>query len=164
MENSMSIIETGPHRQYTFETTGQIVYDPKRGSMKNNTDWWCIIQMCPGLMEYYRAQMLKRYHLQLHQPAHGSHMSIIRGEVNSRVKSNWKHLDRKKVCVKYTHEIFWNEDHAWVNAYCDEFYEIRQRMGLPVSFGAHITIGKFADHHRGALGINTGNTKHSPAA
>lgn len=144
------------HRCYAFETTGQILYDPNREGMKANTDWWCIIKLCPGLIDYYRQQMMKRYHVQLYQPAWGSHLSIIRGERSPNVRQHWKHLDRKKVKVSYTHEIYWNEDHAWINAHCDEFYEIRELMGLPVSFGAHITIGKFADWERGALGVNIG--------
>lgn len=147
--------ETGPHRRYVFETTGTILYDPPRDGMKRNTEWWCIIKLCPGLVDYYRSQFIKRYHIDLHRPAWGSHLSIVRGERSGLVRKHWKALHEKKVVVRYTHEVFWNEEHAWVNAHCDEFYEIRDCMELPSSFGAHITIGKFADHHRGLLGRNT---------
>lgn len=148
-----------PHRQYKFETTGTIVYDPLRPGMKRKTHKWAIIKTCPGITEYYRSQLQSRFHMTVHQPAWGSHVSIVRGEDTKLARKYWKHLDGKKVKLVYTHDIFWNEEHAWVNVHCDEFFEIREMMKLPTDWGAHLTIGRFADHEVGNLpqhgGVNT---------
>lgn len=140
-----------PHRQYTFETTGTIIYDPIRQGMKRKTHKWAIIKTDAGLVDYYRWQLAHRFKRIVHSPAWGSHVSIVRGEDTKLSRKYWGHLAGKRVKLKYTHGVYWNREHAWINIQCDEFFEIRTLMGLPTDWGAHLTIGRFPDYELGLL-------------
>lgn len=147
-------LQTQSHRQYVHTTTGKVIYDPMRDGMKRNTQRWVIVQLTRGddLIDYYRDMMRKRFHVSLHRPSWGAHVSVVRGDVIlPQYAPLWKKHDGEKVEIQYTHDLFWNEEHVWLNAHIELAPSIRRELGLPVKYGLHITVGKFADHHIGYL-------------
>lgn len=144
-----------------LKTSGTIIYDPARGTMKSKTDWWVIIQLDRGITDYYRwwldrywwecdHQSVKRRYC---EPSWGSHVSIGRGEVPKH-QEKWKRLHGKRVNVEYsplirqTSESADGKDYFWfLDAHCPEFVEIRRELGLQwqrdgIPFRGHITIAR----------------------
>jgi hypothetical protein len=60
--------------------------------------------------------------------------------------SDWGFLDGKNVEIWYDSNLYWNEQHVWLNTYSKEFFQLREYYDIPdwntKSFG-HLTIGKF---------------------
>lgn len=93
-----------------FTGRGIMIYDPRRGAMKNRTEWWAVVELDRSITDYYRWwankyinplryteedrykptpdgknrtytwHELKDKREDLLEPAWGAHMSIIRGE------------------------------------------------------------------------------------
>lgn len=136
---------------YWFEGTGKVVYDPHRGSMRNNTDWWCVIECDREITRYYRWWLQKEKHVILHQPAWDAHISVVRGE--KRVAKNvsaWKKHHGRRVKFRYEHgdiQVSKDKDAPgyfhWVRVDCPVVDEIREELGLIASWKFHhLTIGR----------------------
>lgn len=136
------------HRCYEFSSWGKIVYDPARGGAQE--PWSAVIEVEQDLIDYYRYLFLCHYRVSLIKPSWKAHISLIRGieEYTPLVEQFWKEMDGQMVEFHYTHEVFWNTQHVWVNTYCEEFFRLREKMGLDYTHvdnqaWGHITIGKF---------------------
>lgn len=136
------------HRCYEFSSWGKIVYDPARGGAQE--PWRAVIEVDQDLIDYYRYLFLCHYRVSLIKPSWKAHISLIRGveEYTPLVEKFWKKMDGQIVEFHYTHEMFWNNQHVWINSYCEEFFQLREKMGLDYTHvdnqaWGHITIGKF---------------------
>lgn len=130
-------------------STGIIKYDPPRPGMKRKTEWWAIVQIDREITRYYRWWAMKRYWIDLKQPAWDAHISIIRGEKPKPDKMHlWKKYDGKKIEFQYSHFVqqaadkpeFW-----YVEVNCPLLREIRKEFGIPSNWHQHITVGKLQD-------------------
>lgn len=155
--------------EYQFESYGKIIYDPPRGSMKKRTKWWCVVELEQlDMVDYYRwlidrhwwmadsSTIKRRYH----RPVHWPHISVIRGEVPRRNKSDWgKFMSGQRVKFRYTNQVrqtsnayyaeepdkFWFVDVQW-----DDYNLIRDHFGLNIQrdgrpFRGHVTVAKTYD-------------------
>ena len=131
------------HRQYAFKSVGRIKYDPYRPGLKTKNNWWCVIETCNGLSDYYRWLLERRYMITTLPPSWGSHISIVRGEQpKPELLHLWKKYDGMEVEFEYTHDIFGNGDFWWVNVYTPITSMIRQELQLKSDWGHHLTIAK----------------------
>ena len=93
-------------------SVGKIKYDPYRGSMKNKTEWWAVLEVDREITRYYRnwinkevfnpmeinhdnqpKEMKEKYPVTiLHPPSWDAHVSIIRGE---KPRNDLMHLWKK---------------------------------------------------------------------
>lgn len=136
------------HRCYEFESTGTIVYDPYRKGKEE--PWSAVVEVNSELTDYYRRLFLQEFNIQLLAANWKPHISLFRGmmEYRPEMKKFWKERNGEKVKFVYTHELFWNDSHVWINTYFPEFFELREKMGLAKTHldnetWGHITIGKF---------------------
>lgn len=131
------------HRCLVFHTPGKIIYDPKRNGMKTNNENWCVIEMDNALGDYYRHQFYKRFGIQLIKPSWDIHLSVLKGKTIIE-DIPWGYKNGTETNVIYGHELFWNDTHVWLNCYCEDYWNIRNRYETvkPIDQG-HITIGKF---------------------
>lgn len=134
------------------ESTGRIVYDPRRGGMKKRTKWWCVLNVDKEITRYYRWWVKRRYHIQLHKPSWDAHVSIFRGEQpEDHLMHLWKKYDGMKIPFKYKHDVRqsgdttgWDRpDHYWfVEVDCPFIMDMREEMNRPTKWKLHLTIGR----------------------
>lgn len=135
---------------------GTVVYDPYRGGMKNNTNWWMVVEVPGEITDFYRSLVEKQYGMKLQQPAWGPHISIIRGEKPTEDKMNlWKKIHGKKVHFEYRPYLRYNGDTQnnkhdtgtfwFIDVRCQEMVDIRAELGLPHDWLFHITVGRRND-------------------
>lgn len=136
---------------HSHRGSGKVVYDPKRGDMKNNTTNWCVIELDREITRYYRWWLQRERHIILQQPAWDAHISIIRGEkLTPEQMKLWKKHQGRKVEFVYEHgdiQISKDKDAPghfyWIRVDCPVVDEIRQELGLVASWKYHhITIGR----------------------
>jgi len=73
---------------------------------------------------------------------YGCHISVIKGE-RPLYPEFWKYKNHKIIEFKYEPSPYGNNNkHVWVDVYCDELNEIRQKLGLQPRRKFHITIGR----------------------
>lgn len=134
-----------------IESTGRVVYDPYRGDMKANTNWWCVIDIDKEITRYYRWWLQKEKHIILNLPAWDAHISVIRGEKSVAAKKNlWKKHHGRIVPFRFEHgdiQISKDKDAPgyfhWIRIECDAVDEIREELGLIASWKYHhATIGR----------------------
>lgn len=130
------------------KSSGVLLYDPDRGTMKSNTQWWAVLKVCDDIAAYYRWWLQSERHVHLHQPAWGGHISVVRGE-RPRNQSEWKKYHGKRIEFEYLHgHIGTTPDKDapgnfhWIYARCAELDEIRKELGLAVGWSYHITVGR----------------------
>lgn len=104
---------------------------------------WLLLQVDDEIARYYAAQIQKRFDIPLHwRSKWGAHVSVIRGETLPNPE-RWGWDDGRKVKIDYTHQIYSNADHWWLNVRCDELADIRSSYGLPTNKRFfHLTIGR----------------------
>ena len=136
------------HRCYEYQSVGKIIYDPKRTGKPQ--PWSAIIEVEQDLADYYRLQFLLEYKVSLVKPSWKAHISLIRGqdEYTHLVEKFWGEDNEKLIEFNYGSEFFWNEHFVWINTYSEDFFRIREKMGLAYTHDdneswGHITIGKF---------------------
>lgn len=130
------------HRQYKFQSTGVITYDPPRPGLKNR-DWWCVVEADEDLANYYRWQLERRYSIKTLPPSWGSHISIIRGETPAQDKQHlWTKYDGMKIEFEYTHDVYGNGNFWWINIYNPMLPRIRDEFGFPSNWGQHLTVAR----------------------
>lgn len=136
------------HRCFQFKTDGKIIYDPDRKTMKKNTDHWAIITIEPDIAAYYRKLFYQQYGIELNKPNWDIHCSVLKGYSTTDKTKPWGLLDQEIVDIHYTHELFWNSSHVWVNCYSKEFFELRDFYNVVGPDQGHITIGKFKHYQK----------------
>ena len=144
--------------------TGTLRYDPYRGDMKSNTDWWLIVDTDPEIVRYYAQQVMANpaafgeTKIVLLKPSWGSHISVVRGEEpRGNFKKLWKKYGSEKIKFEYSHVVrrsgdttpSFHLDHFWfVDVWCDRLNEIRSELGLKAHyddgrpFHHHLTVGR----------------------
>lgn len=136
------------HRCYEHSTRGVIVYDPPRA---NPMEWTAVIEVEEEIARLARWRFERRHGVELLAPDHPAHMTLFRGpsERVEGLERVWGALDGERVEVLYTQEMFWKDGFVWLNAYCKEYFLIRETLlGMDHSdneLWGHITIGRFAE-------------------
>jgi len=158
-----------------FTSWGTVVYDPDRGDMKAKTKWWVVVELDRGITDYYRWwanrfinplrydaldrqkaswALHKDKRQDLHLPAWGPHMSIIRGEKpRPHLMHLWKKYDGQRVEFKYSNVVRFSGDtpgsssdklgvYWFVDAVCDVGKAMRDEFELPSHWKFHITVGR----------------------
>jgi hypothetical protein len=125
------------NEEYPHTATMKIIYTP---------DGWCRGITDYQIQAYYSHQIEKRFGIRLHtRSLHGAHISIIRGRKEKLLKNHQDQpLKNRIVTFQYSHEVFTNGDHWWLNVRCDSIREIREHFGLeyrPRRY--HLTIGRY---------------------
>ena len=140
------------HRCFEFMTLGKIEYDPARKGMKANTEHWAVINIDEGIGEYYRWQFFQQFKIQLEKPSWPIHSSVLKGYRDTDQDKPWGYRDLELVEMHYTHELFWNEQHVWLNSHCDAYHDLRQYYNVSSAMDkGHITIGRFRQKDIGIL-------------
>jgi len=151
--------------EYPLRTVGRIKYDPDRGKMKKRREWWCVIELTPGLCGYLRWQYHNHWweyepvrRTDLFAPAFHDHCTLIRGEI-PEIPKEWRYRDGEIVEIFYNNTIHIGNQSTHrgdvlfyhVNCHVPVAKDIRSRLGLPSGrfwngvwkdFHYHITIGK----------------------
>lgn len=140
---------------YPLKSTGIIRYDPDRGDMKRRTDWWCVVETCPGIPLYYTWLLTRSVPgLRVARGAWGSHISVIRGERPPRDKMHlWKKYDGQR--VEFTYDILpvrrpiklgqARGDVFFIHVHCQKLIDIRNEFGFPSDWRLHLTICRTYD-------------------
>ncbi len=146
----------------TFRTTGKVIYDPPRGTMKRRTSWWAIVRVDREITRYYRYWVDQAFWGRkvldkpwLHKPAWDAHVSIVRGEQpRGDLKQSWGKYEGEILEIEYEHwpqctdelsrTFRWSKDgDFWfVTVYCDRIMEIREELGLKTFHRSHLTFGR----------------------
>lgn len=149
--------------QRTFaDSFGLVVYDPDRQKMRANTQWWCVLQISPGISASLRWFLDRHWwdapthprgvtkDVLMNAPWEG-HISIIRGEMPRQNRQDWGKFNAN-ARVPFYYDLnprrtrkgdFW-----FVDADFAQYVEIRKHFGLPwrhpngTPFLPHITISK----------------------
>lgn len=138
---------------------GEIIYDPDRGKLKEdkakNT---IIIEIENGedLAAYYRTLFEKEYFISLLKPNYKIHMTVTK--VHETNGMPWGYLDCKEITINRTQELFWNKEYLWLNAFSEEWKDIRRYYGFPEYLNGHITIGKFREYNKSEIIPNLNST------
>jgi len=106
-------------------------------------DDWLILKVDDDIARYYASTIKTRFGINLHWRARaGTHVSVIRGEKLPKPEL-WGKDQGKKIKINYTHQIYTNGEHWWLNVECDELALIRSSYGLPTNKKwFHLTIGR----------------------
>ena len=134
------------------QSTGKIIYDPKRGQMKRKVDWWCVVNADREITRYYRWWVQNRYHIKLHEPAWNAHVSVLRGEKpRQHLMHLWKKYHGETIKFNYSHVIRRSGDTTgndrpdcfwFVEVESPELTNIRKELELPYNWKLHLTIGR----------------------
>jgi hypothetical protein len=119
---------------YPHETIGKFKY----------LDNWLHVLVDDEICRYYASMIEKRFGIKLHwKSMWGGHVSVVRGEDLLVNQDKWGHDENKEVLIKYSHDIYTNGYHWWLNVQCDEISEIRKFYGLPgEERHLHLTVGR----------------------
>ena len=138
--------------QQRLKSSGKVVYDPNRSTMKKRTKWWCVLNVDREITRYYRWWVKRKYHIDLCQPSWDAHVSIIRGEKpEPELMHLWKKYDGQVLNFEYSPVVyqgsgetrFQDARYFWfVDVVCPEIIDIRKELNRPVDFGLHLTIGR----------------------
>lgn len=119
---------------YCHTTVGSLHY----------ADDWLLLQVDDEIARYYATMLKRRFDIDLHwRSKWGAHVSVIRGEQISANVDLWGHDEGLTIPINYTHDIYTNTDHWWLNVLCDRLADIRSFYGLPTNKRFfHLTIGR----------------------
>lgn len=126
---------------------GTLQYDPPR-TIKNNRPYWLVLNLPHEIIQYYQWFVRKELFIDIKDPPHSAHVSIVRGEVPPNIDM-WKKYDGKKLQFQYYPHIIMKKDKKkpgyffFINFDCDEIMNIREELGLYSKyFEWHFTIGR----------------------
>lgn len=134
------------HRCYQYESSGILVYDPKRnGSFE---PWMALLDLEQDFADYYRLQFINQFKISLMKPNWKAHITVFKGEAEYRPEFEqvWNERNGETFNFVYGTEFFWNKNFVWLNCYFPEYFELREKAGLTHEDNGnwgHITIGKF---------------------
>lgn len=131
-----------------IEMEGILEYDPDRGDMKSQKEYWLVLQLPLSLVRYYQYFLKTDLHLDIKDPAWGAHVSIVRGETPPNAE-NWKKYDGQKLKIKFNPYIKQVKDKKSPGSFyvimfeSEEITAIREELGLKSKyFEYHITVGR----------------------
>lgn len=101
-----------------------------------------MLQCEPDLSLYYCWFVQKRLGIKLQRPIHGSHISIVRGEVIPNL-NRWNAYQGQVIYFHYSNEIETNGKYWWLYVYSPCLVSIRHELGLDSQpeYDFHLTIG-----------------------
>jgi hypothetical protein len=127
---------------YVHTAKAKLWYDPSRKGQVSDP-WWMIATTDDEIAAYYRWIVQRRFDLALDKPSWGAHVTVVRGEqpvVNDQL---WASDNGLEIDFSYTHEVYTNGVHWWLNVDCDAFEQIRVRYGFPSGKRHfHLSIGR----------------------
>jgi len=129
-------------RIYDHSSTGKIHFHP---------DDWVLVMCDKEIVDYYH-WLSKRYGKCFHKGSRfGAHITIAKGrfKIPEKIKNLYQdHI----VNFDYTHKIYYNQNHLWLNVQSDELTEIHKRiMETDVKkldkthYSFHMTLGRLQD-------------------
>jgi len=131
---------------YVHPATGILAYDPTRQKGKAPDPWWLIAYTDDGIAAYYRHIVEKRFGFVLDRPSWGAHVSIIRGEEPKKNLDRWRYNEGLITPFAYSHDIYTNGAHWWVNVDCLDYANLRDFYGFdPGKRHFHLSIGRVRD-------------------
>lgn len=127
---------------FAHSAVSTLVFDPVE-KHRVSEPWWLIAVTDNEIAKYYASQVNKQFGIKLDPPSWGAHVSVLRGQEPSTPTKDWAAQNGEKVVFKYTHDIYTNGEHWWLNVYSDRFAEIRSTYGFPEGKRHyHLTIGR----------------------
>lgn len=125
-----------PHR-----TQCRLYYDPTDGKRVSEPGW--LIGVADDeIARYYRWHIQRRFGFALEPPSWGAHVTILRGEP-PKTSDPWGYRAGENIEVTYSHDIYTNGLHWWLNIDCREFAQTRVHYGYPPDKRHyHLTIGR----------------------
>lgn len=107
-------------------------------------DDWLLLEVDDEIARYYAWIMKQRFDINLHWKSKwGAHVSVIRGEQLHMNLDKWGEDEGREIQINYTHDIYTNGEHWWLNVLCDELADVRSHYGLPTNKRFfHLTIGR----------------------
>lgn len=128
-----------------LSTTAQILYDPSRPGIRKVRPGSLVVgNIDPGIADYYRWWVHKRFGLSLQRPAWTPHVTILDGKgKQQRVDmTHWKKHHKCVIPIEYSVDI---EQHwkFWVlPVRCEALCDLRAELGLSRDYNFHITFGR----------------------
>lgn len=106
-------------------------------------DNWLMLQVDNDIARYYASTIKSEFGIDLNWKAKsGAHVSVIRGE-HLPIVDHREADEGRSIEIFYTHQIYTNGEHWWLNVVCDELADIRSSYGLPTNKRFfHLTIGR----------------------
>lgn len=110
-------------------------------------DWWLLANVHVGIVLYYANQIERRFGIELHtRTLWKPHVSIIRGKIPLANADKWGRNNGQRIKINYTHQVYTNGKHWWLNVECQQFSEITDFFSLPTNKNRfHLTIGRVKD-------------------
>lgn len=129
-----------------FKTEGELYYYDK--NIRDTQ--WLLLNCDNSILEYYQHWFKKHYWLdKIQKPKHGSHISVIRGEIIDDVLYHkfWKMYHGQKIELTYSNEIKSNGDYFWLPVQSNMLENIRLELGLSKlpEFNFHLTLGRLRE-------------------
>jgi hypothetical protein len=126
------------------KSTAKIFYDPYRpGLRKVRPGTLVVANVDPGIAEYYRYWVRKRFGLQLQNTAFIPHITIVDGKVkNDNKHPAWKKYHGKVIEFEYNIELEQHWKFWTLPVRSKQLEEIRAELGLNPNYNFHITFGR----------------------
>lgn len=105
---------------------------------------WALVQVDEDIPRYYAAQVENRFGIKLQVKTQwGAHVSAIRGEHPVDNAEKWGHDDGKLIVINYTHEIYTNGRHWWLNVDSPDLSVVRDLYNYHTTKRwFHLTVGR----------------------
>ncbi|WP_407305669.1 hypothetical protein [Acinetobacter sp.] len=112
------------------------------GKLWHHADW-LLLNVDDEITRYYASIIKQRFSIDLHWKSKwGAHVSVIRGEALPNPEK-WGRDEGREIKIYYTHQVYTNADHWWVNVISEELADIRTSYGLPPEKKFfHLTVGR----------------------
>lgn len=131
------------------KSSAKVSYDPYRpGIRKIRPGILVVADVDPGITEYYRWWVRRRFGLQLQSTAFMPHITIVDGKTPLDKNTFWKKWQNKTIEFEYSVEM---ENHwrFWTLPVRSNKLElIRSELGLKPEYNFHITFGRLYDYQK----------------
>lgn len=126
------------------ESTAKVLYDPYRPGLKKIRPGTLVVaNVDPGIAEYYRWWVKKRFGLHLHNTAFIPHITIVDGKVKNDNKHQlWKKHQNEIIDFEYSVEFEQHWKFWTLPVRSPQLEAIRRELGLNPNYNFHITFGR----------------------
>jgi hypothetical protein len=126
------------HIDYPHQGECKLIAEPTMNGHKS--PGWVLGITDIGIILYYKKIIENRFGIKIDPPMWNAHISVVRGEGDP--EKIWK-LHKQKKTFFYTHDVFTNGQHWWLNVISDELVDVREMSGTFRGSGFfHLTIGR----------------------
>jgi hypothetical protein len=126
-------------------TKAKVLYDPIRpGIRKNRPGSLIVANVDPGIAEYYRWWVKKRFGLWLQNTAFIPHVTILDGKnANTPIDmKQWKKFEGQTIDIEYSVDLQQHWKFWVLPVRGNDLQFIRQSIGLAPTYKYHITFGR----------------------